>query len=539
MRNTALTNNSVRHGRFIIPVPPDYIPMPVLSPVGGWDAANPLAAMPAENAVELVNWFPQPGYVELRRGFVNHSDTETAEPVETLMGYQGEDETDNALFAVTDGDIYDVTVSPAVITTKTGLSNSRIQKTMFANGTVNVLWCCNGADVPFYYNGSVWTNTAITGSGFVPQDIINVATYRSRIWGVIKDTTKAVYLDVNAITGAAAVFDVGAQFPRGGSLMAIGTWSSSNNNGPQEYIGFMSSYGDIAVYLIVDPTQASGIFYLGTSQIGSPIGRRCLCRLGADLGLITIDGVVLLSMTLNYDRAVIQSKALTANIRTAMTAAAQRQSEFFGWQLISYPRNTMAILNVPLAENSQQEQFVQNTVTGAWCRFNGQYANCWEVFEDRAYFGDNDGIVNLADESACDEGTSMFASMRGAFNPYGDPGHIKQWEMILPIISIDSSFPTDPQIGMNIDFEENAALDPIEFSPSTPVPLWNDPATAIWDQSVWPGTTISTQWASVNGVGRYASIRMTVTITWSEDLRVPRVLQVNSFNVLMQRGGAI
>jgi len=515
----------------------DYIPQPVIAPVGGWDASNPLAAMPPENAVELVNWFPQPGYVELRRGFVNYCDTASAEPVETLMGYQGEDPANNKLFAISGGDVYDVTSGTPAATTITGLGNSRIQKTMFANGALNVLWCCNGADAPFYFDGTNWTVTAITG--VTGADIVNVCTYRNRIWGVIKNTTKACYLGLNAITGAAVEFDVGAQFPRGGELNAIVTWSTSNTNGPQEYIGFISTYGDIAVYLILDPTNAGSIYYLGTSQIGSPIGRRCSCKFGSDTALVTIDGVVLLSMNLNYDRAVIQAKALTSTIRTAMTQAARVQGEFFGWQLISYPRNTMAILNVPVAENNSQEQFVQNTVTGAWCRFNGQYANCWEIYENRAYFGDNDGIVNLADESACDENATLFASMRGAFNPYGDPGHIKQWEMILPIITIDSSFPVVPQLGLNIDFEENAALDPIEFTPSTPVPLWNDPTNAVWDQSTWPGNQVSTLWQTVNGVGRYASIRLTVSVEWSEDLRVSRDLQVNSFNVIYNVGGAI
>src|SRR5690606_23770392 len=142
-----------------------------------------------------------------------------------------------------------------------------------------------------------WTVTNLTGTGFTPSDIINVCVYRNRIWGVIKDSTKAVYLGLNAVDGPASVFDVGAQFPRGGYLMAVMTWSTSNNDGPQEYIGFISSYGDLAIYLIEDPTTASSIYFLGTSQIGSPIGRRCFCKFGSDTALITIDGVVLLSMT--------------------------------------------------------------------------------------------------------------------------------------------------------------------------------------------------------------------------------------------------
>ncbi len=539
MRATALAGNTARYGRFSVDTSPDIQSTSIPAPIGGWDAMSPLAAMPPQNAVELVNFFPQPGYVEVRKGFINWCDLGTAEPVETVMGYQGFNALLSGLFAVSDGDVWDVTTfNVPVITSITGLGSNRIQKTMFNNGTVDVLWCCNGEDDPFYYNGTAWVVTAITGS-FTASDIINVVSYRNRLWGVLKNSTKGVFLGLNAITGAATVFDVGAQFPRGGFLMAIGTWSTDTQNGPNEFISFISSYGDVAVYQISDPTTPTGISYLGTSSMGAPIGRRCFSRIGADLALITIDGVIPLSQVLAYDRAAIQSKAITSTIRTAMTAAAQRQKDYFGWQLISYPRNTMAILNVPIAENAQQEQFVMNTVTGAWCRFQGQYANCWDTWNDRAFFGNNDGLVCLADEAAGDEDQTLEASMRGAFNFYGAPGNIKQWEMILPLVTINSAYPVNPSIGLNVDFEENAILDPIDFTDESTVALWNDPTNAIWNVSLWPGDTTTSAWATINGVGRYASIRMAISIPWDTTLLAAQTLKVNSFTVLYSIGGWI
>lgn len=514
----------------------DYQSTTIPAPIGGWDASSPLAAMPPQNAVELINWFPQPGYIELRRGFVNYADTGTGEPVETVMGYQGFEAADNALFAVSDGDVYDVTGGSSSITTITGLTSSRVQKTMFNNGAVAVLWCCNGFDAPFYYNGTAWVTTSITG--VTGADIVNVVSYRNRLWGVLKDSTKACYLGLNSIDGVASTFDVGAQFPRGGFLQAIATWNTSNTNGPQEYIGFISSYGDIAVYLILDPSSVGSIFYLGTSQVGSPIGRRCTAKLGSDVAMISIDGLVTLSMTLNYDRAIIQAKALTANIRTAMTEAAQRQSNYFGWQVVSYPRNTMTIMNVPIGENVQQEQFVMNTVTGAWCRFQGQNAAAWEVYEDRAFFGNNDGLVCLADESSGDEDQTLSASAKGAFNPYGALGNIKQWEMILPLVSINTAFPTDPELGLNIDFGNDTVLDPIDFVDSSLTAIWNDPDTK-WDEALWPGEVVASQWATVNGVGRFASIVLAVDVPWSAQLVSPLGLKINSFTILYQIGAVI
>jgi hypothetical protein len=45
----------------------------VPAPVAGWDAKNPLASMPPLAAVQLKNWFPQPGWVEVRRGYKWHA----------------------------------------------------------------------------------------------------------------------------------------------------------------------------------------------------------------------------------------------------------------------------------------------------------------------------------------------------------------------------------------------------------------------------------------------------------------------------------
>ncbi len=539
MRLTASVGNTVRGSNTSIPAPQTVQGASIPAPIGGWDAINPLAAMPPQNAVELINFFPQPGYVELRRGHITHCDLETGLPVETVIGYQGFDPTTNALFAVSDGDVYDATTSPAVLTSITGLGSSRIQHTMFNNGSVQVAWCCNGEDDPFYFDGSAWTVTTLTGTGYTPADIINVTPYRNRLWCTVKNTTKAVYLGVDAINGAGTVFDVGSRFPRGGYLQAIGAWSTDTQNGPNEFIAFISSYGDIATYLITDPSDATKIDFLGTSQIGSPIGRRCLCRIGSDLGIITIDGAIPLSRIINYDRAAIQNQAITANIRTAVTEAARRTGDQFGWQLISYPRNTMAILNVPIAENAQQQQYVMNTVTGAWAQFQGQNANCWEVWQDRAYFGDNDGLVRLADEAAGDEDRTLSASMRCAYNYLGSPGNIKQMEMILPLINIDSAFPTQPFIGVNMDFATDGMMEPIVFIDSATVALWSDPLTAVWDQSIWPGEVLSSQWASLNGVGRCASITMSVSVPWQANLLSPRSLKINSFNVLFDNGGYI
>lgn len=43
------------------------------APVEGWDASSALANMKETRAVQLKNWFPQPGYVEVRKGYKWHA----------------------------------------------------------------------------------------------------------------------------------------------------------------------------------------------------------------------------------------------------------------------------------------------------------------------------------------------------------------------------------------------------------------------------------------------------------------------------------
>lgn len=505
----------------------------ISSPVGGWDAISPISTMPPQNALELVNWFPQPGYVELRRGFTEHSDTGTGSAVETLMAYQSANANLNALLAASAGEIFEVTgaVSSSIAS---GFTSNRWQYTNFATSGGSFGWMCNGEDVPQYYDGATLTATVITG--VTPADITDVCPYRSRLWLVLKDSTEAAYLPVDSIQGAATAFDVGTYFPNGGYLQSIGTWSTDTNDGPNEFIAFVSQFGDVAIFQIEDPGVAAQVFYRGTASLSTPIGRRCLSKIGSDLGLITIDGVLPLSQVLSYDKAALLGASITKNIRQAMTDAAQRYKDEFGWQLTSYPRNTMAILNVPQVENTTQVQFVMNTITGAWARFEGQNGSCWEVFEDRAYFGGNDGIVRLADNAGGDENQTLSADMRGAFNYYSERGREKRWTMIRPSITIDDAFPVQPFMGLNVDFGSDAELAPVEFTASGSIPTWN---SSLWNEATWPGETTQANWFSIGGLGYCASIRMTVDIPWSEDVRAPRVLQVNSFDMLYAYGAYI
>lgn len=520
------------------------------SPIEGWDAVSPIAAMSPKRAVRLINWFPQPDWVEPRKGYTRHSDTFTGEPVETLAAYHGL--TTDKLFAWSGGSIFDVTAaSPATVTTVTGLANSRAQYINFATTGGNFLWTCNGADTPKYFDGSTWASATITGD-VAGADVCDVEAFKNRLWFVGNDSSDAYYLAVDSIQGSSTAFPLGGLFTLGGYLQSIGTWSVDAGTGPQDYIAFVSSRGQVAIYGGDDP--ATDFQLVGVFELGAPIGRRCLTRIGSDLAVISIDGVYPLSKAMIFERAAVVKATMTERIQRVMNQSARLYKENFGWQLISYPRGTRAILNVPVSENSEQQQYVMNTLSGAWCQFTGMNANCWELLLDNPYFGGNDGVIYQADTGSTDFNGILRADMMTAFNYFNTRGNQKRWMMCRPLITTDQQI--SPGLAFNVDFQYNA---PISVQSTRPVvgAHWDE---AVWDDSDWGGEiTTQSNWTSVSGLGYCASIRLVVDVeplgptdyaTWGEalwgisswgtsPLSSDVTLQVNGFDLVMEKGAFV
>lgn len=523
----------------------------VPAPIEGWDAQSPIAVMSPKRAVRLINWFPQPDWVEVRRGHIRHVDTGTGAPVESLMSYQGL--VSDKMFAASDGSIFDVTSSSTSTPTAsvTGLANDRFQYINFAATGGNFLYAVNGANIPQYYDGSVWATATITGIS--STTIIGVNNHKNRLWFTMVGSSSAAYLATDAIQGAATLFPLGGLFNLGGFLMAMGTWSLDAGDGPDDYAVFVSSEGQCAIYKGTNPAAAATWELVGVFDMGPPIGRRCLTKVGADIAIISIDGVIPLSKAMIFERSAVVKASLTERIQRVMNKSARSYKDNFGWQLIAYPRGTRAILNVPVQEGVEQEQYVMNTIHGAWCRFTGMNANVWETLNDRLYFGGNDGVVYEADRGGTDVGSILRADMMTAFNYFASRGVQKKWNMCRPLLTTDQA--VQPGIAFNVDFQEDAPI----FVPSTNLTtqaLWDE---AIWDADQWAGSvTTKADWTTVAGVGYCASIRMVVDVPhahegeaavwgvslwgvgrWGE-LDGPEItLQVNGFDLTLQKGGFI
>ena len=497
------------------------------APVGGWDAISPLAAMKPDRAIVLDNWFPQAGFIEVRRGHKIHASGLGSGVVETIMKYQATTVAAGKLFAISGGTFWDVTSeATATATTVTSVGTNRWQWTNYTTSSgTSYLWACSGVDTPQMYNGSAWSNPSITG--ITSSDIINVNVHKNRLWFCLADSMKAAYLNTDSIQGTATPFNLGSVMGKGGFLVGMGTWTHDAGSGPDDYAVFMSSRGQAAVYQGTDPTSSTTWSLVGVYDLGAPLGYRCMTKVAGDLAVITIDGVLPFSVARSVDRGANATIALTANINTAMNSAARSYKDNFGWELTPYPKGLMAILNVPLQEGQTQHQYVINTLTGAWCRFTGMNANCWINFNDNLYFGGNDGVVYQADTGASDNGTTIDAVGQGAYQYFNSKGVLKQYNAIQPLITTDSS--ARPAIGISTDFKDNVTLG-TPSSADTTAALYD---VATYDSDVYPveARNIS-DWTSVNGIGQCASIHIRAQTNSTGDV----VMRLNGLNAIYEKG---
>jgi len=131
------------------------------SPIGGWNARDSQAEMNPIDAIEMVNFFPTPTDILMRKGYSQHSGGITGS-VDTLMNYAGP--TSQTLFAVANGVIYNTATSTAT-SVYTGLSNSRFQHANFTNSAGDpFLSAVNGQDPALLYNGTNWIKIATTAT---------------------------------------------------------------------------------------------------------------------------------------------------------------------------------------------------------------------------------------------------------------------------------------------------------------------------------------------------------------------------------------
>ena len=573
------------------------------APIGGWNNRDSLAEMPPLDAVQLINFWPTPTDVQLRKGWTKYSTGITGK-VNTIINYPTSTGEGYILFAFAEDKIYDATNATATVVFS-GLTNAKWQYVNISTAGGDFVIAVNGVDPTLIYDGTSWaymattqtaqtistithvgttatvttaaphnliTGNRITISGATANDyngtyviiktgassftyvmattpaanatvvgtytitgitgvnsntFSNVNLFKNRLYFCQNNSLSFWYLDVEAISGPATDFALGAFYRNGGYLQAMGTWTLDAGYGVDDFAVYVTSMGEILVYRGFDPIDPNNWAMVGLWQMGQTFSRRCFFKWGGDLLLLTQDGLLPLTASLQSSRLDPRIN-LTDKIYYAVSLAASAYSNNFGWQINYLAESNMLILSIPT--DLGMEQYVMNTINKSWARFTGIEAYCFTVSGDQDMHFGGDGFVGLFFNSNSDNGANIVANCQQAYNYFDSRGQLKRFTLIRPIFQTNNGFPT-VLCGISTDFDTIPLTNQIAFNPSaTNIGVWD---TGLWDQSNWGGGLVTTKyWQGVTGTGFAASINLSVASQGIE-------FHWASVDYVMERGGVL
>jgi hypothetical protein len=295
--------------------------------------------------------------------------------------------------------------------------------------------------------------------------------------------------------------------------MAMATWTVDGGDGPDDRAVFITSEGDLIVYQGTNPSSSAAWEKVGSYSVGKPLGRRCFTKYGGDVLLITENGVFPLSKLLQSS-TIDYTTAISDKISSVFTESARNYGNVFGWKAIVHPAQSALIVNVPISEDGEHEQYVMNTFTGAWCKFKEWDAEDFEIFNEELYYTVGTA-VHKAWTGRIDGEDNIVAYAKQAFSYLGNAGLLKDFKMMQPVLAVNGSlsFLTD----IDVDFGDGPIVGTASYTVISGA-QWD---VDDWDEGYWaPGIEVVKQWTSPAEymgycvAGKIKVITNSLTVQW-------------------------
>jgi len=467
------------------------------APTMGWVANANLAVSQPGAAYHIENFFPTATGLLLRRGSQTFKEIDGA--VRSMFSYTSG--SFKRFFAATDSDIYDITLTEtSVLSDQTGGKWVVAQAESSDDGAI-YLRGVNGDDTPWVYDGSSFSDEpALTfpeDETVSPEDLSHVWTFKERFFFIEKETMNAWYLPVGQIGGELAKFSLGGLFKLGGYLVMGATWSRDTGSGMNAMCVFFSSEGEAAVYQGDNPASADSWQLVGVFRTGRPLGPNTTIDAGGDIVVATDVGFVPLSTALQTDFAILGNAALSENIVDAWRDEAFSRSGL-EWNVAFWSRMQMVIVALPPLPGEVPVWWVVNARTRAWAPFKGWGATCLHIYDDRCFFGTEDGEIIEANVSGTDNGDAYTGVCVPMFDQMGVVGH-KNVSMLRAVVR--SPFPVRERLSVQSDYTLN--IPPPPDAPAVDAgDVWG---SAVWGSAQWgeprEGKNVYQIWRSAFGDG--------------------------------------
>lgn len=485
------------------PVPATMQSVHMPAPVGGLNTMAPALAMPAGDCMACYNLVAAEyglrtrlGQREWVTGLTGASDNQ----VRSLLPFTGSTKngSNDKLFAVTSSGIWDVSSSTTTPTqlvtfgTQTGDAGYGTS-TVFVTTAGHFLVYCDEVNGYYLYtqNSNSWAAGSVTpaAGSLSAADLRAPLVFKNRLWFVEKDTDKAWYFDLNAITGNITSFPMGKNFRRGGPLVGLWSWTYDGGAGLDDSLVAVSNGGDVLVWQLTDPNSPSGTLLKGVWYAGGapPEGRRIATTYGGDLLLLTRVGILPMSRLVvgGSSDSGQYTTAKIANLfaRIMLTRAAKK-----GWQMRLHPEENTLMVVTPVNDGSATEQLVMSLPTRSWSQYRDlPVYGAAEVWGGKLYFGTADGKVKINDGTV--DGVTLadpnsYAEIEwsaiSAYNNLGN-GQQKQVQILRPILLSEGSTPR-----VAVEARYGLSLTEVSTVPAaTPSSgAWD---SGLWDTAVWGG----------------------------------------------------
>lgn len=479
----------------------------VAPPVGGITAVQPYAQMNSSYCISAVNLITDGTGMKVRTGYSSFA-SGLGGSVRCVIPFIGLSQ--NALFAVTEDGIYDITAGgsgPWTADVTFGTSTSATGWGVWTNfvndaGTHYAIYADEENGLYRCPEGGTWA--AVTDiTGVSETNLAFVTQHSQRLWFAEKNSATAWYLAAGAIAGVASPFNFGNKFSHGGTLIGLYVWTVDGGSGMDDLLVAIGSGGDVIVYRGYNPDDASTWEMVGQYYIGAlPAGRRVANNESGELYIISQYGVVPLSRLITGQLVQKENTMLSLNIAPLVADAMKLTITQRGWELRNVPSENAFFLSRPDITGFQPQQFVLSTRTNGWTIYNGLPYQTGDTFDGLFYFGDADGNVWTL-SGTTDDGEDINFALLTSFQEYGQVGTYKRAQLIRPLF-IAANPPTYKAVA-RYDYQLDLP-DLTGTAPTISGALWD---VALWDESMWSSSGAVVQSVlGAYGIGRAVAIAM-------------------------------
>jgi hypothetical protein len=479
------------------------------APTRGLVTNQNLSKAPKEAAQVLENWLPTQTGIKLRGGAALFATIGT-DPVSALWDYvSGGIE---KLFVADAGSIFNITApaDPAVAPTAdvTGLSGGAWTFKQFETSGGDYLVGVNGADTPRQYDGTTWSSSSMTGSGLTTSNLSHVWAFKARLFFIESGTMKFWYLGAGAITGTATAFSLQGVFSKGGSLLFGASWSLDAGDGVDDLFVVVSTLGEVAVYQGTNPS--SDFRLVGRYQIAAPMGKDAHLNVGADLLILTSEGIIPMSQVLQKDPTSLSLSAVTFMIEPTWKQAA-RDRGTLAWTISKWDLRNMVIVGMPSPGAGVDERcLVANAETGAWTEFTGTPwdIRCQTVLEGVHYAGGATGKIYQTDVGGNDAGSVYTCVCVGHNDHLKRRGPVKSINLARATFKATRAFIA--RVSASVNYAITLPAAPSSVAESTE-DAWDE---GLWDTAVWDASgtaTVTSRWTAISKAGIVAAPQVQVT----------------------------